>query len=106
MNKSKNGGRSCSRRRETSKPEVKPPEVTLLDTPISSPFDQKKYRAIQLQNGLKVLLVQDVYKANKKVRIGLFLVLSLKFRHCTGHQFVPPSTHLYASVTLNLKYRL
>jgi len=41
--------------------------VKLLDTPISSPFDQKKYRAIQLQNGLKVLLIQDIFKENKKI---------------------------------------
>ena len=70
MIRSKARGRSCSHRREASKPEVKCSDVTLLDTPISSPFDQKKYRAIQLRNGLKVLLVQDVFKANKKVDLG------------------------------------
>lgn len=31
----------------------------VLETPIQSPADKKSYRSLQLENGLKVLLIND-----------------------------------------------
>jgi len=51
----------------------RPPRVTLLDVPIHSPRDSRKYRAIRLRNGLKALLVEETVKPSKKVSMPFHL---------------------------------